>query len=187
MHFGRFCLIFSNEIGAMDVIVVRQADGSLFSTGWIIDVGRDASLSPSSYDQAEVGVIIRNCTVACMKIGSDGRCFFCEGERSTIYPSSDTLADMGLILGENEAVFEIAGSQSLFEATASIFLWDCNDPVWKHPYACRMLPVFQHECNLSDGAVQPVELRANSKGEAPCKFCFSRPSRVNRAASAAKP
>ena len=113
----------------MDVVVVRQADGSLCSTAWNIDVGRDASLSPASYDEGIVAIVIRGETVASMKIGQDGRCFFCDGDLPSIYPTPETLSDMGLMPGENEAVFEISGNQSLFEAAASIFLWDCDDPV----------------------------------------------------------
>jgi hypothetical protein len=122
----------------MDVIVVRQADGTLGSTAWNVDVGRDASLSPASYDEGVVEIVIRNECVASMKIGKDGRCFFIDGDLPSIYPTPETLAGMGLILGVNEAVFEISGNQSLFEATASIFLWDCDDPVL-HPCGFRML------------------------------------------------
>ena len=39
------------------------------------------------------------------------------------------MADVISRPGENEVLFEIRGQRSLFEAAASIFLWECNDPV----------------------------------------------------------
>lgn len=69
---------FRVHTGAMDIIVVMSADGSLQTTDWQFQVGRDASVPVGS--EAEVRVFINDKLqgALAMQVGPDGACYFPE-------------------------------------------------------------------------------------------------------------